>query len=88
MIQKAILLVTAAVVLASSLLLAQKPRVIDDGLLRRPPAEEWLTDGYNYGEQRHSALRQINATNVSRLRLGWTTEIGEGGGSRHRNIRG
>ena len=80
MIQQAILPVTAAVVLASSLLLAQKPRVIDDGLLRRPPAEEWLTYGYNYGEQRHSTLRQINATNVSRLRLGWTTEIGEGGG--------
>ena len=80
MTRKAILSATAAVLLASSLVLAQKPRLIDDGLLRRPPAEEWLTYGYNYGEQRHSTLRQINATNVGRLGLGWTTEIGEGGG--------
>jgi quinohemoprotein ethanol dehydrogenase len=71
----------AAVFVGSALVPAQQPRRIDDALLRNPPAEEWLTYGYNYAEQRYSPLRQITAANVSRLGLGWTTEIGVGGGT-------
>ena len=77
---KAILSGAAALLVGSSLLLAQRSRPVDDARLRQPPAEEWLTYGYNYAEQRHSPLRQITVGNVSRLGLGWTTEIGGGGG--------
>ena len=80
MIRKVILSATATVVIGSSMLLAQRSRPVDDALLRKPPAEEWLTYGYNYGEQRHSPLSQIDATNVQRLGMEWTTEIGAGGG--------
>jgi PQQ-dependent dehydrogenase (methanol/ethanol family) len=39
-----------------------------------------VTYGLDYAEQRYSRLRQIDAANVNRLGLGWTTEIGAGGG--------
>jgi quinohemoprotein ethanol dehydrogenase len=69
-----------AVVIGSSFVLAQKAPSVGDARLRVPPADEWLTYGYNYAEQRYSPLRQIDASNVSRLGLGWTSEIGDGGG--------
>jgi quinohemoprotein ethanol dehydrogenase len=78
---KTVLAAVVAVFVGSALVPAQQPRRIDDALLRNPPAEEWLTYGYHYAEQRYSPLRQITAANVSRLGLGWTTEIGDGGGT-------
>jgi quinohemoprotein ethanol dehydrogenase len=59
----------------------QSPKV-DDGALKNAPrnAEEWLTYGRDYSEQRYSPLTQINASNVNRLSLAWSYEVGTGGG--------
>src|ERR1051326_8128342 len=61
---------------------AQQPRRIDDAALRSAGknGEEWLTYGLNQSETRYSPLNQINATNVSRLGLNWSYEVGQGGG--------
>jgi len=36
--------------------------------------------GLNYSEQRYSPLKQIDTTNVGRLELAWSYEVGPGGG--------
>jgi len=51
---------------------AQQPKRVDDKTLRRPPADEWVTYGHDYAETHHSPLKQINASNVSRLGLAWS----------------
>ncbi len=63
--------------------IAQQPRKVDDAALRNSgkTGEEWLTNGLNYGETRFSPLKQINASNVSRLGLAWSYEMGPGGGT-------
>ena len=43
--------------------------------------EEWLTYGLNPGETRYSPLNQINTSNVSRLGLAWSYDVGPGGGT-------
>jgi len=43
--------------------------------------KEWLTYGRDAGETRYSPLSQINASNVSRLGLAWSYELGAGGGN-------
>jgi len=60
----------------------QQPRVVDDRALKGAAAngDEWLTTGRDYAEQRYSPLTQIDASNVSRLGLSWSYEIGTGGG--------
>ena len=64
--------------------LAQQPhfRTVDDKALENASKapEEWLTYGLDYGETRYSALKQIDAANVSRLGPAWVAEIGTGGG--------
>jgi quinohemoprotein ethanol dehydrogenase len=62
--------------------LAQQPRRIDDAALRNAgrAGEEWLSYGLTPGETRYSPLRQIDATNISRLQLAWSYEAGAGGG--------
>jgi quinohemoprotein ethanol dehydrogenase len=68
----------AAALIAS----AQPTRTVDDAALRNSgkTGEEWLTNGLNYGETRFSPLKQIDASNVSRLGLAWSYDIGPGGG--------
>lgn len=63
--------------------IAQQPRTVDDVMLRNSEktGEEWLTNGLNYGETRYSPLKQIDGSNVSRLGLAWSYEIGPGGGT-------
>ena len=53
-------------------------RGVSDARLRGTAAEpgNWLTHGGDYGEQRHSALRQIDAGNVSDLGLAWFFDTG------------
>ena len=60
----------------------QQSRVVDDRALKGAAAngDEWLTTGRDYAEQRYSPLTQIDASNVSRLGLAWSYEIGTGGG--------
>ena len=43
--------------------------------------DEWLTYGLTPGETRYSPLNQINATNVGRLGLAWSYDVGPGGGN-------
>jgi quinohemoprotein ethanol dehydrogenase len=61
----------------------QQPRRIDDAALRNAgkTGDEWLTYGLTPGETRYSPLKQIDATNASRLGLDWLYEIGPGGGN-------
>src|SRR5438552_7609255 len=61
----------------------QQTRRIDDLALRNAgkTGEEWLTYGLTPGETRYSPLKQIDRTNISRLELAWSYEIGAGGGN-------
>src|SRR6202043_2496025 len=61
----------------------QQPRRIDDAALRNSTKtrEEWLSYGLTPGETRYSPLKQIDATNVRRLGLAWSYEVGPGGGN-------
>ncbi len=42
--------------------------------------DEWTRYGLTPGETRYSPLNQINTSNVSRLGLAWSLEVGRGGG--------
>jgi quinohemoprotein ethanol dehydrogenase len=44
--------------------------------------EEWISYNVNWSEQRYSALKQIDATNVSRLGIGWYMDIPAAPGNR------
>jgi len=61
----------------------QQARRIDENALKNAgkTGEEWLTYGLSYGETRYSPLKQIDTTNVGRLGLAWSYEIGPGGGN-------
>jgi quinohemoprotein ethanol dehydrogenase len=60
----------------------RQTRSVSDSALRNAGKSggEWLTVGLNYAEQRYSPLKEIDATNVGRLGLAWTYEMGQGGG--------
>jgi quinohemoprotein ethanol dehydrogenase len=72
----------ASLLLAATLALSAQVRHIDDAALKNAgkTGEDWLTYGLSLNEQRFSPLNQINATNVSRLGLAWSADIGIGGG--------
>jgi quinohemoprotein ethanol dehydrogenase len=62
---------------------AQRPTKVDDLALRnaaQSKGEEWLSYGFTPQETRYTPLNQINASNVSRLGLAWSYEVGPGGG--------
>jgi quinohemoprotein ethanol dehydrogenase len=69
-------------VLATWVALGQQARRVDDNALRNAgrTGEEWLSYGLTPGETRYSPLKQIDTTNVSRLGLAWTYDVGPGGG--------
>ena len=69
--------------LSLSGLLVGQTRRIDDLTLRTAgkTGEEWLTYGLTPGETRYSPLKQIDTTNVSRLGLAWSYDVGQGGGN-------
>ncbi len=58
---------------------AQSPRLADDAALLAPADGDWATYGRDYAETHHSPLAQIDASNVSRLGLAWSTEVGSQG---------
>jgi len=62
---------------------AGQTRRIDDAALRNAGkmGEEWLTYGLTPGETRYSPLKQIDTSNVSRLGLAWSYDVGQGGGN-------
>src|ERR1700738_2616649 len=69
--------------LMASILMGQQAQSVDDGVLKNAAksGDEWLTYGQNPSETRYSPLQQIDATNVSRLGLAWSYDIGQGGGN-------
>src|SRR6185503_5199737 len=77
-----LILATAGLVLATWVVMGQTRRVDDLALRNAGKAgEEWLTYGLTPGETRYSPLKQIDPTNVSRLGLVWSYELGAGGGN-------
>src|SRR5204863_3813121 len=69
-------------ILVVSISMGQQVRRVDDAALKNAgkTGEEWLTYGLSQGETRFSPLNQIKTTNVSRLGLQWSADIGAGGG--------
>jgi quinohemoprotein ethanol dehydrogenase len=57
---------------------------VDDAALKNAAKSasegDWLTNGLTPGETRYSPLKQIDASNVNRLGLVWSYEVGDGGG--------
>ena len=57
---------------------------VDDVVLRNAAKAasdgDWLSYGLTPGETRYSPLKQIDASNVKRLGLVWSYEVGDGGG--------
>src|SRR5262245_19017956 len=71
----------AGIVLMTWAAIAQQGRRIDDAALKNAgKGEDWLTYGLNQYEQRYSPLKLIDATNVSRLGLAWSYDVGVGNG--------
>src|SRR5579871_224100 len=70
--------------LALSLPLFGQARRIDDVALKNAAKSasdgDWLSYGLTPGETRYSPLKQIDASNVKRLGLIWSYEVGDGGG--------
>jgi PQQ-dependent dehydrogenase (methanol/ethanol family) len=81
-VDKRWLLLAVPWILLAGLVPAAQTRRVDDRALRNAgrTGEEWLTHGLNYAEQRFSPLTQIDSTNVGRLGLVWSYELGDGGG--------
>jgi quinohemoprotein ethanol dehydrogenase len=78
---KWLLMPLAALVCISGIVVALQTRRVDQSALKAADkGGEWLTYGHTYSEQRYSTLKLIDTTNVGRLGLEWSLEIGNGGG--------
>jgi quinohemoprotein ethanol dehydrogenase len=78
---KWLLMPIAAIVFITGIVAGRQARRVDDGALKNAgKGSEWLTYGHTYSEQRYSTLKQIDTTNVSRLGLAWSFDLGLGGG--------
>ncbi|MEO7134514.1 MAG: PQQ-binding-like beta-propeller repeat protein, partial [Vicinamibacterales bacterium] len=69
----------AGVAVAVAVSSAQQPRQVDDAMLLTPPDGEWITYGRDQAETHHSPLKQIDQSNVARLAVAWSTEVGSEG---------
>src|SRR5712691_3333401 len=71
------LVVAVAILGGSRIVMNKKPRYVDDAALKTGSKndDEWISYGVNWAEQRYSPLKQIDASNVSRLGLAWSTPI-------------
>jgi quinohemoprotein ethanol dehydrogenase len=79
---KWLLMPLAAIVLVTGLVAARQTRRVDQNALKNAEkGTEWLTYGQSYSEQRYSTLKQIDTTNVGRLSVAWSIEVGDGGGN-------
>jgi len=65
------------VVAVSTIAACSPANEVGDATLRMADADtaDWLTHGRTYSEQRHSPLRQINDTSVTRLGLAWSVDM-------------
>src|SRR6516165_12207882 len=73
----------AGLILATWIVAGQQVRRIDDVALKNigRTGEDWVTYGLTPQETRYSPLKQIDTTNVSRLGLAWSFDLGTGGGN-------
>src|SRR5579862_2090212 len=75
--------ITVVLLLVTGSLIAQSTSRVDDGVLRnaaKSTGEEWLSYNFTPQETRFSPLTEINTSNVGRLGLTSSIEIGAGGG--------
>ncbi len=81
--QKKFTLVTGIGLIAVSAVVAQNSKTITDAVLKNAgkTGAEWPSYGLTPGETRYSPLNQISASNVSRLGLAWSYDVGDGGGN-------
>ena len=74
----------AVLLLTASGTLFGQARRVDDAALKSAAKSatdgDWLTYGLTPGETRYSPLKLIDASNVKRLGLVWSYEVGDGGG--------
>ena len=55
-----------------------------DSLLRSPVGKDWVTNGGNLTNNRYSTLKQIDTTNVGKLKGAWMTRLkGSGSGGKY-----
>ena len=55
-----------------------------DRLLRSPVGKDWVTNGGNLTNNRYSTLKQIDTTNVGKLKGAWMTRLkGSGVGGKY-----
>ena len=76
--------VVASIPLVGWVVSAQSSKRVDGSALRNATknGEDWITDGRAQFETHFSPLTQINATNVARLGLAWSTETDSPSGGR------
>ena len=74
---------TALIVVVFAALATGQARKVDDTVLKNAgkTGEDWLSYGATPGETRYSPLNQINTSNVNRLGLSWSFDLGPGGGN-------
>ena len=75
-------LATMAIAAGPSLFGQTSAVTVDDAALRNAgkTGKDWLSYGLTPGETRYSPLKQIDTTNVGKLGLAWSYEVGRGGG--------
>ena len=56
-----------------------RARKVDDATLLKPADGDWVGYGRDYAETHHSPLKQIDQSNVSRLGVAWSVEVGSDG---------
>ncbi|MBY0495464.1 MAG: PQQ-dependent dehydrogenase, methanol/ethanol family [Cyanobacteria bacterium] len=67
------------VVFAAASLRGQQTRKVDDATLLKPADGDWAGYGRDYAETHHSPLAQIDQSNVSRLGIASSIEVGSEG---------
>ena len=65
-----------AVALTVASLHGQQARKVDDATLLKPADGDWVGYGRDYAETHHSPLTQIDQTNVSRLGIAASIDVG------------
>ena len=70
---------SVAMAFAVASLHGQQARKVDDATLLKPADGDWVGYGRDYAETHHSPLTQIDQTNVSRLGLAASIEVGSEG---------
>jgi quinohemoprotein ethanol dehydrogenase len=52
---------------------------VNDATLLKPADGDWVSYGRDYAETHHSPLKQIDQSNISRLGVSWSVEVGSEG---------